>query len=87
MNQFNEEYDDLLEGYKPRTMSERFPRKLKLSENFVRAFNEEFKRQAVSVITEEDEDGVPIKTEKRRNPRQVLKEFQKALPFLLQRHR
>ena len=85
MSQFNEEYSELLEGYKPRMLSERFPRKLKLSEQFIRAFNEEFKRQAISIVTEEDEDGVPMKTEKKRNPRQVLKEFQKALPFLLQR--
>lgn len=85
MNQFNEEYSELLEGYKPRVSSERFPRKLKLSERFVRAFNEEFKRQSSSIVTEEDEDGVPIQSEKKRSPRQVLKEFQKALPFLLQR--
>ena len=80
MKNFNEGYDTLVENYGLHITRSRFPRKLKLSEKFVKAFKEEFKKQTAPVYTEND-DGEQIET-KSRSRHQVLKEFQKALPFL-----
>lgn len=80
MKEFNESFETILEGYGQRMVKVRYPSKLKLSEKFIRAFREEFKKQTAPVMTE-DEDGNQIEG-KSRNKRQVLKEFQKALTFI-----
>jgi len=80
MNDFNKNFETILEGYGQRMVKVRYPSKLRLSEKFIRAFREEFKRQTAPVMTEDD-DGNPMEG-KSRNKRQVLKEFQKALTFL-----
>jgi hypothetical protein len=80
MKEFNDNFDTILEGYGQRLVKVRYPAKLKLSEKFIRAFREEYKRQTASIVTE-DEDGNQV-TNKGRNKRQVLKEFQKCLPFI-----
>jgi hypothetical protein len=79
MKDFNDSFENLLEGYGQRMVKVRYPSKLKLSEKFIRAFRNEFKKQTAPIVTEDD-DGQPV--EKTRNKRQVLKEFQKALTFL-----
>lgn len=82
MDKYNKEFETIMEKYGllRTVVRERFPSKLKLSENFIRAFREEFKNQTAPVVTE-DEDGNQIKTEG-RNKHTVLREFQKALKFL-----
>ena len=82
MSSYNNEVDTLLERYGMlRTITkERFPRKLDLSNDFVVAFREEFKRHIAPTITE-DEDGVQTESPG-RNKNTVLREMQKALKFL-----
>lgn len=80
MKQFNENFDQILEGYGQRLVKVRYPSKLRLSEKFIRAFRDEYKKQTIPIVTE-DEDGNQI-TSPARNKRQVLKEFQKALSFI-----
>lgn len=82
MDNYNKEFETIMEKYGllRTVVRERFPSKLKLSENFIRAFREEYKNQTSAIFTE-DEDGNQIKTEG-RNKHTVLREFQKALKFL-----
>jgi hypothetical protein len=82
MDKYNKEYETIMEKYGllRTVVRERFPSKLKLSENFIRAFREEFKNQTASTLTE-DEDGNQI-SNPGRNKHTVLREFQKALKFL-----
>mgnify|MGYP001236855937 CR=1 FL=1 len=82
MSSYNDEIDTLLERYGMlRTITkERFPRKLDLSNEFVVAFREEFKKHTAPTITE-DEDGVQTESPG-RNKNTVLREMQKALKFL-----
>ena len=82
MEQFNNEVDNITEGYglMKTIIRERFPTKLKLSEKFIETFREEFKNQTAPIFTE-DEEGNQIKTEGRSKKR-VLREMQKALGFL-----
>ncbi len=61
---------------------ERFPSKLKLSEEFVAAFKKEFDSQTAPIYTE-GESGEQELTREAREPKRVLKEFQKALKFLI----
>lgn len=84
MKNFNEELDNVLENYgMVRTITrERFPRKLNLSEDFITAFKNEFAKQTEPIYTE-NEDGSQKLTREARSPSQVLKEFQKALKFLI----
>ena len=84
MKNFNEELDKVMEGYgMVRTITrERFPSKLKLSEEFVTAFKKEFETQTSPVYTE-GENGEQELAREARDPKQVLKEFQKALKFLI----
>lgn len=79
---YNKEVDTLLERYGvlKTIVKERFPRKLNLSNEFVNAFRDEFKRQTASTITE-DGDGNQIETTG-RGKSVVLREMQKALKFL-----
>lgn len=84
MKNFNKEYEHVLEGYGfHKTITrERYPSKLKLSEEFVRAFKEEFAKQTSPIYTE-DESGEETVAHEARKPAIVLKEFQKALKFLI----
>ena len=82
MKNYNVSYETILEKYGllKTVVRERFPSKLKLSPEFISAFQEEFKRQTAPTITE-DESGNEIKTEG-RNRHTVIREFQKAIKFL-----
>ena len=84
MKKFNEQLDKVMEGYgMVRTVTrERFPSKLKLSEEFVAAFKKEFDSQTSPVYTE-GENGEQEIAREARDPNRVLKEFQKALKFLI----
>lgn len=84
MKQFNDNLDKVLESYglHKTVVRERFPSKLKLSEKFIAAFKEEFENQTEPLYTE-NEDGDQELTREARDPRTVLKEFQKALKFLI----
>lgn len=84
MKNFNEQIDNISENfglYKTVTR-ERFPSKLKLSEEFINSFKQEFKSQIDPLFTE-DEDGNQVMSREARDPNRVLKEFQKALKFLI----
>lgn len=82
MKKYNESYETILEKYGllKTVVRERFPSKLKLSPEFIQAFQEEFKKQTAPTITE-DENGQEIRTEG-RNRHTVIREFQKAIKFL-----
>ena len=80
-NKFNKQYDDLLEGYGVMTSRSLFPRKLKLTPNFVNNLRDEFKKQTSSVM-EEDNDGNAVEMQS-RSKKQVLKDIQKSIPFIL----
>ena len=84
MKQFNDKLDQVMENYgMVRTVTrERFPSKLKLSEEFIKSFKQEFEAQTSPIYTE-SEDGEQVVTREARDPKQVLKEFQKALKFLI----
>jgi len=83
MKKFNKEYEDLLEGFGYMTTRSRYPSKLNLSEDFIRAAQKEFKAQTAPITTE-DEDGNAV-VNPGRNAKQVLKEMQKSLPFILRK--
>ncbi len=82
MKEYNDTFETLIERYGvlKTVVKERFPRKLQLSNEFVAAFREEFKRQTSGTITE-DEDGNQVETPG-RDKNTVLREMQKALKFL-----
>ena len=82
VSDYNTQYESLLEKYGllKTVVKERFPRKLKLSNEFVTAFREEFKRQTSPTLTE-DENGNEIEGPA-RNKNTVLREMQKSLKFL-----
>lgn len=82
MDQYNKEFDTIMEKYGllRTVIRERFPSKLKLSPEFIQAFQEEFKRQTAPVVTE-DEEGNEVRNEG-RNRHTVIREFQKAVKFL-----
>jgi hypothetical protein len=88
MEQFNQQVEDLLEGYGmfKQTIRQRFPKNLKLSEDFIQAFKEEFVRQTAAVM-EEDSEGNQVETRAARKPQKVLEDFQKALQFLVPQER
>lgn len=80
---FTDEYERIAEGFKQieRKTRLRYPRNLHLSEEFIQAVQSEFKRLTAEVV-EEDSDG--NKTTTKPDPRKVLQQVQKALPFLVQ---
>ena len=79
---YNSKFETLLERYGTLStvVKERFPRKLNLSNEFVAAFREEFKRQTAPTISE-DNEGNQVETPG-RSKSTVLREMQKALKFL-----
>lgn len=84
MKSFNDELDNISEnfGLYKTVVRERFPSKLKLSEEFVESFKREFQSQVDPLYTE-DADGNQVLSREARDPARVLKEFQKALKFLI----
>ena len=84
MKNFNEAIDQVNENYGlyRTVVRERFPAKLKLSEEFVESFKREFQSQVDPLYTEDD-DGNQVLSREARDPARVLKEFQKALKFLI----
>lgn len=84
MKNFNEAIDQVNENYGlyRTVVRERFPSKLKLSEEFVESFKREFQSQVDPLYTEDD-DGNQVLSREAREPARVLKEFQKALKFLI----
>lgn len=84
MKNFNDHLDNIVESYglHKTVVRERFPSKLQLSEEFIDAFKKEFTSQTEPVYTE-NEDGTQELTRESRKPGIVLKEFQKALKFLI----
>lgn len=84
MKKFNEAVENVNENYGlyKTIVRERFPNKLKLSEEFVDSFKREFKSQIEPLYTEDD-DGNQVLSREAREPARVLKEFQKALKFLI----
>ena len=84
MKQFNDSLDRVVESYglHKTIVRERYPSKLKLSEKFIAAFKEEFENQIEPLYTE-NESGEQELSREARDPRTVLKEFQKALKFLV----
>ena len=84
MKSFNDRLDNISESYglHKTVVRERFPSKLQLSEDFINSFKKEFDAQTNPVFTE-DEDGNEVLSREARDPKRVLKEFQKALKFLI----
>lgn len=84
MKKFNEGLDSIIEGYgfHKTVTRERYPAKLKLSEEFISAFKEEFAKQTSPIYTEND-DGSQILAQEARDAKTVLREFQKALKFII----
>lgn len=84
MKNFNDSVDNISEnfGLYKTVVRERFPSKLKLSEEFVESFKREFQSQVDPLYTEDD-DGQQVLSREAREPARVLKEFQKALKFLI----
>lgn len=84
MKNFNESLEEISEsfGLYKTVVRERFPSKLKLSEEFVESFKREFQSQCDPLYTEDDEGNQTLSREA-REPGRVLKEFQKALKFLI----
>lgn len=84
MKSFNTEFDNVLESYglHKTVVRERFPSKLQLSEEFIESFKKEFQQQVEPLYTE-DQDGNQVLSREARKPGTVLKEFQKALKFLI----
>jgi hypothetical protein len=84
MKNFNDAVDNISEsfGLYRTVVRERFPSKLKLSEEFVESFKREFQSQVDPLYTE-GEDGEQVLSREARDPKRVLKEFQKALKFLI----
>jgi uncharacterized protein YnzC (UPF0291/DUF896 family) len=84
MKNFNEALDNVTEnfGLYKTVVRERFPSKLKLSEEFVESFKREFQSQVDPLYTE-DAEGNQVLSREARDPSRVLKEFQKALKFLI----
>jgi len=82
MKKYKDSFETIMEKYGLlRTIvRERFPSKLRLSEDFIKVYREEFKRQTAPTITE-DEQGNQTKGEG-RNKQTVIREFQKAIKFL-----
>jgi hypothetical protein len=84
MKKFNDSLESISEnfGLYKTVVRERFPRKLELSEEFVESFKREFQSQVDPLYTEDD-DGQQVLSRESRDPARVLKEFQKALKFLI----
>jgi len=84
MKKFNDSLESISEnfGLYKTVVRERFPRKLELSEEFVESFKREFQSQVDPLYTEDD-DGQQVLSREARDPGRVLKEFQKALKFLI----
>ena len=80
MASFDKEYENLLEGFGGPLTTRLYAPRVKLSEEFIRAFKEEYKRLcAPDQILDEENNVVG---EKPKNKKTILNQMQKALPFL-----
>jgi hypothetical protein len=83
-SKFWSQYDKLVEGYGQikKVSHMRFPRGLqgRLSEEFIKSIQLEYKRLTSPVIEEDDEGNV---TKKKPDPKKVMEQLQKALPFIV----
>ena len=84
MKKFNEGLDSIIEGYgfHKTVTRERYPAKLKLSEEFINAFKEEFAKQTSPIYTEKD-DGSQVLAQDASAANTVLRLFQNALKFII----
>ena len=80
MTSFDKRYQSLLEGFGGPLTTRMYAPRVKLSEQFIRAFKEEYKRLCAPdrVLDENDE----VVEEKPKNPKKIMEQIQKALPFL-----
>jgi uncharacterized protein YnzC (UPF0291/DUF896 family) len=80
MTRFDSNYTELLESFGGPLTKRVYAPRIKLSEQFIRAFREEYRRQCkpVQILDENDE----VMEEKPRNPKKVLEQMQKALAFI-----
>tara|TARA_R110000824_G_scaffold282775_1_gene471091 strand:+ start:82 stop:330 length:249 start_codon:yes stop_codon:yes gene_type:complete len=80
MTSFDKKYQRLLEGFGGPLTTRMYAPRIKLSENFIRAFREEYKQlcKPEQIL---DEDG-NIAEEKSKNPKRILEQMKKALTFL-----
>ena len=80
MTVFDKNYRNLLEGYGGPLTTRMYAPRIKLSENFIRSFKEEYKRlcKPEQIL---DEDG-NVTEEKSKSPKRILEQMKKALSFL-----
>jgi hypothetical protein len=80
MTSFDNKYKALLEGFGGPLTTRMYAPRIKLSEKFTRAFREEYSRLCrPEQILDENDNFVE---EKPKNKKTVMKQLQKALPFL-----
>ena len=80
MASFDKEYENLLEGFGGPLTTRLYAPRVKLSEEFIRAFKEEYKRLcAPDQILDEENNVIG---EKPKNKKTILNQMQKSLPFL-----
>jgi hypothetical protein len=80
MTSFDKKYKTLLEGFGGPLTTKLYAPRINLSEHFIRAFREEYKRlcKPDQIL---DEDGA-VMEEKAKNPKRILEQMKKALGFL-----
>jgi hypothetical protein len=80
MTSFDKKYATILEGFGGPLTSKLYAPRIQLSEEFIRAFKEEYKRlcRPTQIL---DENGSVLE-EKPKNKRKVMEQIQKSLPFL-----
>ena len=80
MTSFDKKYQSLLEGFGGPLTTRMYAPRIKLSEQFVRSFREEYKRLCKpEQILDEDDNVVE---EKAKHPKRILEQMKKALTFL-----
>ena len=80
MSSFDKEYKTLLEGLGGPLTTRMYAPRVKLSEEFIRALKEEYKRLcAPDQILDEENNVIG---EKPKNKKTILNQMQKSLPFL-----
>ncbi len=80
MTLFDKKYKNLLEGFGGPLTTRMYAPRVKLSEQFIKAFKEEYERlcKPEQILDENDN----LLEEKPKNKKNILNQIQKALPFL-----
>lgn len=80
MTSFDKDYKTLLEGFGGPLTTRMYAPRIKLSEQFIRAFKEEYTRlcRPKQILDENDQ----VLEEKPVNKKTVMGQIQKSLPFL-----